>query len=133
MDGLQIGLLIFFLTFVIVLGLFISIGLLFRPIYVTSDNDTKTIQIKTIVYGVKTISFADINGYSATKLWTRFKNYSGITLYLQDGSKIELTEFNLESLDNFKKLLRTQLLKYYGDENSWFPFRPLTYRYDNNT
>lgn len=133
MDWLHIGLLIFFLILVVVLGLFMAIGLLFKPVYVTADNETKTIQIKTIAFGVKTISYADINGYSATKLLTRFKNYSGIILYLQDGSKIELTEFNLESLDSFKKLLRTQMIKYYGDEKSCFPFRPITYRYDNNT
>lgn len=133
MDGLQIGLLIFFSIFVIVLGLFLFVGLLYRPICVTADHETGQVVTRTIIHGSKTILKSDIRGYSLTQLWTRFKDYPGIILYLNDNSKIELTEFNLEPLDTFKDFLKAQQIKYLGNEKSWFPFRPFKFRFDNET
>ena len=61
------------------------------------------------------------------------KNYPGIILYLKNNTKIELSEFNLESLDPLIEYLKREQIKWYGDETSWFPFRPFRFRFDKMT
>lgn len=132
-DGLQFGLLLFFLVFVTILFLFLFLGLFNRPISLTADSYTGRVTARTILRGSKTVSLNDIRGYSSTLLRTKIKSYQGVLLYLQDDKKIELTEFNLESLDSFREFLNSQKIKCFGNEISWFPFRPVKFRFDGIT
>ena len=127
----HIFLLIFFICFVIVLVLFLVIGLFFRPISVGIDTINNLIFIKYLGAKTRQIQPTDIKGYSTTLLWSQGKNYEGLLLYLSDNSKIELTDFNIKTYVPVQEYLVTSQVTYYGHEQSWFPFRPFRYKYQN--
>jgi hypothetical protein len=125
----DIFILIFFICFIMVLILFLVVGLFFRPIGVGIDTINNVLFIKYLGGKTKEIRTNDIKGYSTTLLWTKVKNYEGLLLYLADNSKIELSDFNIKTYVPVQKYLITAQVKYYGPEQSWFPFRPFRYRF----
>ncbi len=129
-DTFHLLLLISFLTLVILMASFIFIGLLLKPITLTFGNSEGQFYTYSVLSGSNTYSISDLKGYSRTKLWTRTKDYPGILLYLKDNSKVELTEFNLQSLKPFVKFLNDGNVNYFGVETSWFPIRPIHFRFD---
>ena len=129
-DTFHLLLLVFFLTFVILIASFLFLGLLIKPTTLTFSNNERQFYTFSILSGNTTYSISDIKGFSKTKLWTRAKDYPGILLYLKDNSKVELTEFNLQSLTPFMKFLHDENVNFFGEETSWFPFRPIRFRYD---
>ena len=129
-DTFHLLVLIFFLTFVILIASFLFVGLLLKPIAFSFNNIERQFYTYSILLGNNKYSINDLKGFSKTKLWTKAKDYPGILLYLKDNSKVELTEFNLQSLKPFLKLLNDEKIQYYGEETSWFPFRPIRFRFD---
>ncbi len=129
-DTFHLLLLVFFLTFVILMASFLFLGLLIKPTTLTFSNNERHFSTFSLLSGNTTYSISDIKGFSKTKLWTRAKDYPGILLYLKDNSKVELTEFNLQSLTPFMKFLHDENVNFFGEETSWFPFRPIRFRYD---
>ncbi len=129
-DTFHLLLLIFFLTFVIIMASFLFVGLLLKPISLTFCNDERQFYPKSILSRDRKYSINDIKGFSKTKLWAKTNEYPGILLYLKNNSKIELTEFNLKCLKPFEKFLNDQNVNYFGEETSLFPFRPINFRYD---
>ena len=123
-------LLIFFLTFVILMASFLFVGLLLKPITLTFNNNERQFYTYSILSGNSNYSINDLKGFSKTKLWTKANDYPGILLYFKDNSKVELTEFNLKSLKPFVKFLNDENMNYFGEETSWFPFRPIHFRFD---
>jgi len=124
-------LLVFFLAFIGIIASFVVVGLLSKPITLTFGHYEGQFSTHSVLSGSTKYSVDDLKGFSKTKLWTSAKDYPGILLYLKDDSKIELTELNLQSLKPFVKFLNDAHVQYFGDETSWFPIRPMRFRYDN--
>lgn len=118
------------MTFYIILVSFLFVGLLIKPISLTVNQNVRQFYTYSILSGNSNYSINDIKGFSETRLRTNAKVYSGIILYLKDNSKVELTEFNLQSLTPFMKFLHDENVNFFGEETSWFPFRPIRFRYD---
>ncbi len=120
------------MTFYIILLSFVVVGLLMKPISLKVNQNKRQFYTYSILSGNSKYSIYDIKGYSQTRLRTqaKVKVYSGIILYLKDNSKVELTEFNLQSLTPFMKFLQDENVNCFGEETSWFPFRPIRFRYD---
>lgn len=109
---------------------FLFVGLLMKPISLTVNQNERQFYTYSILSGNCKYSINDIKGFSETRLRAKAKVYSGIILYLKDNSKVELTEFNLQSLTQFMKFLHDENVNCFGEETSWFPFRPIRFRYD---
>jgi len=129
-DVFHLLLFICFLVFVIIMASFLFVGLLLKPITLSFSPSEGQLFTHSILLGNRKYSVNDLEGFSKTKLWTRSKDYPGILLYCKDNSKIELNEFNLQSLKPFVKFLNEKHINYFGEETSWFPFRPIHYRFD---
>ncbi len=129
-SSFQIILLIFFLLFLVFILISLLVSLLFKSITIKYTNDASKLHSYSILKGENEYSINKLRGYSKTKLWTKFKDFSGIILYLEDYSKVELTEYNLESLTPFLNILNNNNVNFYGEEKSWFPFKPIHYQYD---
>ena len=121
-----------FMIFYIILVSFLFVGLLMKPISLKVNQNERQFYTYSILSGNCKYSINDIKGFSETRLRTqaKVKVYSGIILYLKDNSKVELTEFNLQSLTPFMKFLHDENVNCFGEETSWFPFRPIRFRYD---
>lgn len=120
------------MTFYIILLSFVVVGLLMKPISLKVNQNELQFYTYSIVSGNSKYSIYDVKGFSQTRRRTqaKVKVYSGIILYLKDNSKVELTEFNLQSLTPFMKFLQDENVNCFGEETSWFPFRPIRFRYD---
>ena len=120
------------MIFYIILVSFLFVGLLMKPISLKINQNERQFYTYSILSGNSIYSIYDIKGYSQTRRRTqaKVKVYSGIILYLKDNSKVELTEFNLQSLTPFMKFLHDENVNCFGEETSWFPFRPICFRYD---
>lgn len=103
-----------------------------KPISLKVNQNERQFYTYSILSGNSKYSIYDIKGYSQTRRRTqaKVKVYSGIILYLKDNSKVELTEFNLKSLTPFMKFLQDENVNCFGEETSWFPIRPIRFRYD---
>lgn len=118
------------MIFYIILVSFLFVGLLMKPISLKVNQNERQFYTYSILSGNCKYSINDLKGFSETRLRTQAKVYSGIILYLKDNSKVELTEFNLQSLTPFMKFLHDENVNCFGEETSWFPFRPIRFRYD---
>ncbi|MBP6755988.1 MAG: hypothetical protein KA210_07560 [Bacteroidia bacterium] len=126
----QIILIFFFLFFLLFILISVLLSLLSKSITTKFNNHTSKFVTYSILKGENEYSISQLRGYSKTKLWTKFKDFPGIILYLEDDSKIELTEYNLQSLKPFLNFLNNNNVNFFGEEKSWFPFKSIHYQYD---
>jgi hypothetical protein len=73
----------------------------------------KTIQVESF----------EIEGYFRTVHKTRISNFKGLLIKLKNEKVIEVTEYNLKSLDSINIFLKNGNAHQRGDRNSWFPFK----------
>lgn len=104
----------FFLTFI-----FLSLLGTFKIKY---NEDTGEITFSRL-YNSRTISTTDIAGYYLSTLKTRWKAYTGYILLLNDGSSIELTEYNVKPLRDFYAFVVKSGVPCKGTKNSWYPLK----------
>lgn len=71
----------------------------------------------------RTVLVNEINGYYLTTLKTKWKNYSGYILLLNDGSSIEITEYNTSPLRDFYAFIVQSGVPCKGYKNSWYPLK----------
>jgi hypothetical protein len=64
----------------------------------------------------------DIEGYYRTFHNTRVKHYNGLLIKLKSGKVVEVSEYNLKSIDDVVDFLKDYKIPYKGIKNSWFPF-----------
>lgn len=105
-----------------VLFLFANILSLSGIFKINYTTETKNVTFRYL-FKSRTISVNEITGYYLTTLRTRWKNYSGYILVLQDGSTIELTEYNTAPLRNFYAFIVQSGVPCKGYKSSWYPLR----------
>jgi hypothetical protein len=126
----QIIIIFFILFFLLFILISVLLSLLSKSITTKFNNQTSSFVSYSILKGENEYSIRQLKGYSKTNLWTKFKDFPGIILYLEDDSKIELTEYNLQSLTPFLNFLNNNNVKFFGEEKSWFPFNSIHYKFD---
>lgn len=114
----QIILIFFILFFLLFILISVLLSLLSKSITTKFNNQTCNFVSYSILKGENEYSIRQLRGYSKTNLWTKFKDFPGIILYLEDDSKIELTEYNLQSLTPFLNFLNNNNVKFFGEEKS---------------
>lgn len=102
--------------------------LFFKPVSAQMNDDEITFQYLTKSYNVR---IDQLVGYSSTVLNTRMFDYNGILFYLKDGRKIELSEFNIKTIQPVGEYLKQQsVVAYFGKERSHMSCFPVKYEYD---
>jgi hypothetical protein len=113
-------------SFVLLFSIFnavIFVQLLFLPILVIIDSDLKELEIKYLLLGSKVVKVENIDSYSLTVITTKSDSYKGLLLYLTDGKKILLSDFNLKDYTSIESFLNESGIKNSGNEK----FRFLAY------
>lgn len=107
----------------------IFIQLFSMPVSVHIENG----QITSGYFGSasKIASIEEVSGYSTIRYATRGGGKKGVILYLKNGSKIAITDFNLSSITAVKDYLESAAVKHFGEDSSypWFIIRK--YKYNN--
>ncbi|WP_375418817.1 hypothetical protein [uncultured Hymenobacter sp.] len=75
------------------------------------------------LYNSQKILITDIVSYYNSTLTSRWGNYKGVFLLLNDGSSIELTEYNVKPLSDFCAFITRPEISYKGMKSSWYPFK----------
>ena len=84
---------VFFMSFLIVL---VFIQLYFLPFRVIINNDAKSIEVCFPLHKSEMLCLDDIEQYSTTTIYTRSTNYEGLLLYVKNGPKLLISDFNLQ-------------------------------------
>jgi hypothetical protein len=107
----------------------LSNGLFLRPIAVQMNSAGITADFFAARF--KFIKVNEIAGYSDTLFSAGIRSYKGVLLYLKDGSKIEVCEFNTHSIQPVQHYLNNlQEVTYFGVERSHFGVIPFQYQYN---
>ena len=94
---------------------------LFKVMWVRLSIDDLKIHFHYLHTSVK-IHSSDIDGYFKTIHRTRIKSYSGLLIRLKTGKVLEVSEYNVKSIEGIKGFLQTYKIPYRGEKSSWFPF-----------
>lgn len=102
-------------------------GLFFKPVSALMNDAEITFQYLTKSHVVRIDQLA---GYSDTIFYTKMFDYNGIMFYLKDGRKIELSEFNIKTIQPLCAYLKEQsAIPYLGTEMSHMSCFPFKYKY----
>ena len=112
-------------------SLVMFVQLRFLPRAVIIDNNSKKLELKYVFQPTIAIGIERIDSYSSTNICTKSDNYKGLLLYLIDGKKILLSDFNLKDYSPIVKFLDDMNVKNHGDEKFLF-FAYYTQQYPKN-
>jgi hypothetical protein len=84
-----------------------------------ADDNTQVV----FHYLFKTVKLipTDIDGYYKTHNDTKLKRFHGFLIKLKSGKVVEVSEYNLRSIDTIGQFLRTNKVPLRGNKGSWFP------------
>jgi hypothetical protein len=66
---------------------------------------------------------SDIDGYFKTVHKTKVNSFEGFLIKLKSGEVLEVTEYNLKSINEIRDFLRHNKVPLRGDMKSWFPLK----------
>lgn len=102
-------------------------GLFLKPVSARMNDAEITFQYLT---GRVVVNGDQLAGYSDTIFYTKVFNYDGILFYLKDGRKIELSEFNVKTMQHIRNFLKQQsTVSCFGTESSHMSCFPFKYKY----
>lgn len=71
----------------------------------------------------KEVRYKDIEGYYKTIFRTKVARYDGLLIKLKSGETIEVTEYNLKSIEDIAACLDKSQIPEIGTMASWFPLK----------
>lgn len=95
---------------------------LFGVQWVTISKDRLSIRFHHFYKTVEVIS-SDIDSYYKTVLKTKVSTFNGLLLKLKSNKVVEVTEYNLKSINEINDFLRDNKVTFKGDMKSWFPLK----------
>ena len=114
--GFGLGLIIFLMFPIYILWTLLGV------LWVTISNDNSLIRFHYL-YKTIEITCIDFDGYYNTTQKTKISNYKGLLIKLKSDKVIEISEYNLRSIQDITDFFRINKVPLRGDKNSWFPLK----------
>jgi len=95
---------------------------LFGVLWVTISDDQTKVRFHHFYKTVEAFG-SDIDGYFKTVHKTKVNTFGGFFIKMKSGKVVEVTEYNLKSLNEIRDFLRHNKVPLRGDMKSWFPLK----------
>jgi hypothetical protein len=93
---------------------------LFGVLWVTIYDDRTKVRFHHFYKTVEVFG-SDIDGFFKTVNKTKISTFRGFLIKLKSGKVVELTEYNLKSLNEIRDFLNYNKVPFKGEMKSWFP------------
>jgi hypothetical protein len=106
---------IFLISFLLVLGIYMLLNLIYIPIGISINKELNQFHIK---YPFTNIQFSvdEINGYTTTIVITKSSRDDGVLIHLKNGKEILLSDHNLKDYKPILEYLQQSKVPYLGKE-----------------
>ena len=97
-------------------------------------TDSSAIEFRPLIGRWQQLRIADISGYSNCSFpsWSRrYDRGQGVTLYLANGSHVEINDLQLHGILEFVDILKQRNVRWFGTETTLlYPFMKRRYKFD---